>query len=103
MSRYVQGGTADKYSNRVGWWERVTFTKQDDDILYQIKDYQSKRPDLVAKEVYGQVKLTWLVLQYNNIVDIETEFLAGKELRLPTQRRVITEITTRTVGGRPVK
>jgi hypothetical protein len=102
-SRYTQGGFTDKYSKRIGWWERIIFEPRDDDILYEIQTYQARRPDLVAKAVYGQVRLTWLVLQYNSIVDVETEFLAGKEIRLPTQRRVITEITTRPVGGSVVK
>lgn len=99
----MQGGTTEKYSKRIGWWERAPLARRSDDIHYVIADYQARRPDLVAKDVYGQVRLAWLVLQYNNIVDIETEFVAGKELLLPTQRRVIAEITTRPVGGKLIK
>lgn len=102
LSRYVQGGLTDKYNRRLGWWERFSLPESDDDILYVITSSEDKRPDLVAKRIYNQVRLTWLVLQYNNIVDIETEFRAGKELKLPTQQRVFTQITSQPVGGKLV-
>lgn len=102
LSRYVQGGLTDKYNNRLGWWERYNFPKSDSDVRYIIPQSRDRRPDLVAKDVYNQVRLTWLVLQYNNIVDIETEFRAGAELLLPSQQRVFAQITAQPVGGKPV-
>lgn len=102
-SRYVQGGITDKFNNRVGWWERFNFQQQDNDIIYTIRSSDDRRPSLVAQRVYGQERLTWLVLQYNNIVDVETEFRTGQVIRLPTQQRVFTQITTQPVGGRRVR
>jgi hypothetical protein len=102
MSRYVQGGLSDKFSNRIGWWERYSFEKREDDLRFVIQTHQEKRPDLIAFDAYGKTSLMWLVLQYNAIVDTETELYVGRELRLPTQRRVMIEILTKQVGGNPV-
>jgi hypothetical protein len=103
LSRYVQGGLTDKFSDRVGWWERFVWERQNDDIIHVISSIQDRRPSLVAKLFYGQERLTWLVLQYNNIVDIETEFRTGTEIRLPTQLRVFSQITTQPVGGKVIR
>lgn len=101
-SRYTQGGTTDRYQSRVGWWERRIFTKSDNDLTVVILANENKRPDLVAYRKYRRVDLDWLVLQYNNIVDVETEFLAGMELRLPTERRVYLDFLTRPTGGNKI-
>lgn len=101
-SRQVQGGLTDKYSNRLGWWERFPLERRSDDITYVISNEEDRRPDLIAKRVYSQTKLAWLVLQYNNIVDVETEFRTGTTIYLPTQERVIVEIMTQPAGGRNV-
>jgi hypothetical protein len=45
----------------------------------------------------------WLVLQYNSIVDINTEFVAGESIILPTFERAQTQILTKSVGGNPVQ
>lgn len=98
-SRYVQGGTTNVYSNRLGWWERTTFTYDVSDLYVLItKDY-AHRPDRVAYDFYGKTSLMWLVLQYNNIVDPATEFVEGKQIRLPAPSRVTREITTQRTGG----
>jgi len=102
ISRYTQGGVTDRYKTRVGWWERRIFTQSDNDRAEVILSHESRRPDLVATRVYGRPTLAWFVLQYNNIVDIETEFLAGAELRLPTERRLYLDFLTQPVGGNPV-
>lgn len=98
-SRYVQGGTTDIYSNRLGWWERKTLERQDDDIRIIIRQSEGKRPDLISFRIYGKAIYSWVVLQYNNIVDPETELLHGKELFLPTQKRLILDIITKPPGG----
>lgn len=102
-SRYVQGGTTDRYRNRLGWWERKVFSKSDTDINVTVQPNEDRRPDLVAYRVYQQQALMWLVLQYNNIVDVETEFTTGTELRLPTQRRVTLDFLTQPTGGNRIR
>ncbi len=102
-SRYVQGGTADRFPTRVGWWERKLLPRSDTDFTIVIESSEDRRPDLVAARIYGKPSLQWLVLQYNNIVDIETEFLAGTEIRLPQQRRVSLDFLTQPTGGNRVR
>jgi hypothetical protein len=94
-SRYVQGGDTDKYKIKLGWWERKIFDKYDNDLITTISPKENKRPDLIAKRIYNNVNLGCLILQYNNIVDIETELTTGVEIRLPTPRRVSLDILTK--------
>ena len=101
-SRYVQGGLTNRYPNRLGWWERRQIPTSDSDITITIQNDEQHRPDLVAYRMYGKATLAWIVLQYNNIVDIQTEFVEGKQLRLPTQRRLTLDLMTQSTGGRRV-
>jgi len=98
-SRYVQGGLSDRHPTRVGWWERKILEYQDTDYVIEIRPNESTRPDLVAYRIYNKPELAWLVLQYNNIVDVQTEFVTGVELRLPNQRRLALDILSQTTGG----
>ena len=98
-SRYTQGGVVDRYPARLGWWERRTIPQDDTDITITITPSEDRRPDLISYHMYGQTALMWIVLQFNNIVDIETELTAGMEIRLPSQRRVMLDILNRSVGG----
>lgn len=97
--RYTQGGLVDRYNNRLGWWERFQLEKQADDIQFNITIEYVGRPDLIAYRLYKKATLAWLVLQYNNIVDINTELVVGATLLLPTPRRVQTSILSNTTGG----
>jgi len=101
--RYTQGGLIDRYRNRLGWWERFQMDRQPDDIRFTITPEYDGRPDLVAYRVYKRSTLAWLVLQYNNIVDINTEFVSGKTLVLPTPHRAQVNILSNTTGGNVVK
>lgn len=98
-SRLVKGGKTEVVGGKLGWWERKNDNlnnSQDDDILYTIPiDYQY-RPDLVAFLLYGTTELEWVVLQYNNIVDIIEEFSAGKQIRLPNPDSVRNYVYSRT-------
>jgi len=98
-SRYVQGGTSEIYNNRTGWWERRKFERRDDDLVFDVGTSEVGRPDLISHAVYGKAIYAWLVLQYNNIVDVETELVVGKTLFLPTQDRLILDIITKPTGG----
>lgn len=96
-SRYLQGGTTDVYKERLGWWERRTDipNNQFDDTVFTITKRYEHRPYLVAKIFLGREDLEWLVLQYNEIVDIMEEFVAGREIRIPSKSRVNFSITTK--------
>lgn len=102
-SRYVNGGTTDRYPNRLGWWERRPLEHSDDDIRFTIDKTSEARPDIIAFQVYGKALYYWVVLQYNNIVDIQEELTAGTEIRLPRYTRLILSIMNKKTGGNPVE
>ena len=101
-SRYVLGGTSEIYNNRTGWWERRKFERSNDDIRFVITNKEEKRPDLISNAIYGKAIYAWLVLEYNNIVDVETQLLEGMEIFLPTQTRLILDIITKPTGGKRI-
>jgi hypothetical protein len=95
--RYVQGGSVEPYPNRIGWWERKPMEHDSSDVSFELTVKYNKRPDLLAYDLYGSARLMWLVLQFNNVVDINLEFITGKTLRLPTRSRVYSELLTKQV------
>lgn len=101
-SRYVQGGLTDRFSNRLGWWERVIYQEQTDDVLTTVLPGEAARPMKIAYRVYNRDGLGWLVLQYNNIVDINEEIVVGAKLKLPSPGRVFLSMLGRPVGGKIV-
>lgn len=96
-SRYLQGGETEEFKERLGWWERRTDIPEDDigDRKFVITKKYEHRPYLVAKIFLGREDLEWLILQYNEIVDIMEEFVAGREIRIPSQERVHFNIVTK--------
>ncbi len=101
-SRYTQGGEADIYPTRVGWFEKRLLEKDDTDTFIEIRPEEVGRPDIIAYNVYKRANLAWVVLQFNNIVDTETELTAGKTIRLPSLRRLTLDILSRPTGGNVV-
>ena len=100
-SRYVQGGTTTTFPRRLGWWDRLVIRTDDDDIFHTITNRQDRRPDLIARDLYGKHDLAWLVLQFNNIADVNLELRAGTEIRLPSADRVFFDLLNRPTGGVP--
>lgn len=98
-SRYVQGGTTDVLSYGLGYWDERgdILTNQIDDIpVYITADY-AQRADKIAFAIYGRTDLEWLVLQYNNIVDITTELVPGTWISVPSALRTFSDILTNNV------
>ena len=102
-SRMVQGGQTDIYNKRLGWWEKRDLPYQDDDFVITVLKFEAGRPDLISQRVYGKAIYAWLVLQYNNIVDPETELVVGAEIRMPTNERLALDIITKPVGGNIIR
>jgi hypothetical protein len=94
-SRYVQGGSTDVYKNRLGWWERETIPTADDDQEVMIASRYDQRPDLMANDLYGKSTLMWIILQFNGILDINTEFLKGQTIFVPSYQRAIFDIAAK--------
>ena len=100
-SRYVQGGDSDVGQNFIRWWERAKLAEDDiTDLEYTIPVVYAGKPDLIAYDYYGRNDLGWLVLQYNNIVDVNEELCAGKVIKLPARNRVFYSILTKAVAAR---
>lgn len=99
-SRYVQGGDTTTLKTRLGWWERINFEARQDDQDFLVTGEFVGRPDLIAYSAWGKANLAWLVLQYNNIVDVSEELTEGAWLTLPSSRRVATGILVRAIGGK---
>lgn len=94
--RYAQGGATSVFPKRLGWWERTNFPLSETDIPFLVTKDTEVRPDLIAYKVYGRPSLLWLVLMYNNIIDINVELVTGTTLRLPTPSRVNFQLLTKT-------
>ena len=100
-SRYVQGGESSVGQNFIRWWEReVLITDGVTDLRYTIPLVYAAKPDLIAFDYYGRNDLGWLVLQYNNIVDVNEELVAGTVIRLPDKSRVFYSILSKAVSAR---
>ena len=98
-SRYVQGGTTDIFQNRLGWWERRGIPQNANDIIFTLDSVHEGRPDIIAYEFWGKPYLSWLVLQYNTILDPSVDLVKGKTIRLPSEFRIATEVLTKVTGG----
>jgi len=94
-SRYVQGGSTEQFADRLGYWQRRIFPMDETDEIYVIEAKYHKRPWLLAHDKYQDVELMWIILQYNTILDVDTEFVTGREIRLPTATRLFMDILTR--------
>lgn len=93
--RYVQGGVIEKATNRLGWLEVRDFPRHNTDVMVTVRPEESGRPDLLAYNVYGSTSLMWFILQYNYIIDITEEFITGRQLILPTQKRLTMDLLTK--------
>lgn len=100
-SRYTQGGVTTVWPRRLGFWERRVIPQQDDDFFVTVSNRQDRRPDLIAFDYYDDASLGWLVLQYNNIVDLNQELRQGAQIRLPSADRVFFDLLNRPTGGVP--
>lgn len=99
-TRYVQGGVSTVNEKNVGWWERSpTFSQRaDDDIVIEaLPAIYEGRPDLLSYDLYGNNNLEWVILQYNRIVDINEEFVAGAKLVVPSRERLFSSMLIKTV------
>lgn len=100
-SRYVHGGYSEQEANFIGWWEKVNIQDQnfDDIVIFKLPKCYDKRPDLLSSDLYGRADFEWVILQFNNIVDINEEFVVGAKLRVPSRLRVFTDIMANNVGN----
>lgn len=93
LGRYVQGGETEVFEKRLGWWDRKELPEPSiNDTIYTIKPEEESRPDITSNKFYERADLDWFILQYNNIVDINEEYVVGKQIFLPSRTRLFYEI-----------
>lgn len=95
FSRQVQGGKIDVFENSLGWWDREVLERDDfTDVTITITEVYHRNPSLFAHDFYGRDDLDWFVLQYNNIVDVNEEFITGKRITIPSRNRAFYSLLT---------
>lgn len=90
--RYNVGGTTTVTNSKLGWWEKAVWPPSDTDIAVTISPKYEHSPSKMAYDFYGDSKLDWVILQNNNILDVQTEFVVGAVVKIPSKTRVFTEI-----------
>jgi hypothetical protein len=100
-SRYVQGGTTDiigtnTTGNILGFWDEREDVpiNQVDDIQFVLTSDYNLRPDKIASDYYGRTDVTWEILNYNQIIDVNEEFITGAMIRIPSAIRLFGQILT---------
>lgn len=94
-TRINRGGVADVIGDKIGWWEKQTIPYgRPDDITVEITSKYKNRPDLLAYDNYGSTELEWVILQYNNIIDIN-ELVVGQFIRIPSKSRAMSIAASR--------
>lgn len=101
--RYVLGGTTEVSASKLEWWSRTDVKRDPSDIVYVMEKKYEGKPWLLGYVFYGDEGLTWVILQYNTVLDPLTELVEGKLLLVPTLERVKREVfnPNASVGGIP--
>lgn len=100
FSRYVQGGESTVTKRAVAWWERdhsIGKPAEDDLEITSLPAVYDGRPDLLSYDLYGRDDLDWVILQRNNIVDINEEFVTGAKIFAPSKTRMFGAILNKTI------
>ena len=98
-SRYTNGGTTEVDGKFLEWWDRNVFPSDPTDVTYQLERKYEGRPDKLASVFYGDSSLWWIILQDNNILDINDEFVSGKVLIMPSNDRIKKDFLHGKTGG----
>jgi hypothetical protein len=85
-NRYSLGGTVEVINGH-NYWNKRVFLKSPDDLEIKIDSRYHQKPYLLAFDYYGSDHLSWFILQYNNILDVTTEFVNGATIYIPTVAR----------------
>lgn len=99
-SRFVSGGSTEINDRAIEWWERFTFTPQQDDQQYIVERRFKGRLDLIAAAYLGDPRLWWVIAMLNGILDPYHEVVEGRILRIPSDSRVKLILSGK-IGGVP--
>jgi hypothetical protein len=88
--RMVRGGTPDTVGNFLGYWEKLEIPKDPiTDETFTITLDFAFRADKISYKLYGRDDFEWLILQYNNVIDINEELGVGAILIVPSYARTM--------------
>jgi len=59
-------------------------------IHYKISFEEEARPDLIAKNFYGNWTMWWVIMVFNNVQDPFTELLSGTIIQIPSQDDIVS-------------
>ena len=80
---YQDSRNGDFYGTR----QPLKLREHDSDMFHVVTDADSKRIDLIAWKYYRDVRLWWVIAEFNNISN-PLEIPAGTTLRIPTYERI---------------
>jgi len=92
-SRMVQGGTSTVIGDKISWIERrdISAIGDSNDISVVLDITTVYRLDRLAFKYYRNSELEWVILQYNDIVDV-SDLSIGDVIRIPSNAYVNTMI-----------
>lgn len=99
--RYVIGGPTEVSAKYLEWWNKREVDKDPSDILYIMEEKFVGRPDMLGTTFYGDPGLTWVILQYNNLLDPMEELVAGVPVLIPNISKLDSFKSVATTGGTP--
>jgi hypothetical protein len=88
MSEYSKTSpyyTTELINGFLGIWNARDIPPESDDILFEVTEKYQNRPDLLAYDLYSDVKLWWVFAVRNPSVlrDPVFDLIAGKQIYLP--------------------
>jgi hypothetical protein len=88
MSEYSKTSpyyTTELVNGFLGVWNARDIPPESDDILFEVTEKYQNRPDLLAYDLYSDVKLWWVFAVRNPSVlrDPVFDLIAGKQIYLP--------------------
>lgn len=101
--RYVLGGQTEVSSFALEWWNKINLREDPSDLIYIMERTYEGFPNKLGYVFYADENLSWVIWQYNGIIDPMSELVEGKVLRIPTLDRLKRELFTAgsSVGGVP--
>lgn len=90
--RYVLGGSTEVSEFALEWWNKVDLKKDPTDLIYIMETKYEGKPHMLGYVFYGDDGLSWIIYQYNSILDPFEELVTGKLLLIPTLERIKKEL-----------
>lgn len=82
---YIDSKNGDFFGTR----QPLNLREDASDLFYTVSDCD--RIDLIAYKYYGDVRLWWVIAEFNNIIN-PLELYAGTVLRIPTYDRIQMQV-----------